>query len=155
MDITKTKKLIDRYEAASFSVNKNLNAFIRDHISKDLTIDQYSTLRYINKNKECTSTELADVFCVGKSAISAIITRLVDKNYIKRVRDKNDRRVVYLSLTEDGEITFHLLDKEINKKIGYYLSSFSESEVDSFVLSYERLANMIRKDLEKEEHYKK
>jgi DNA-binding MarR family transcriptional regulator len=154
LNILKTKSLIDRYEAASFIVNKNLNAFIRENISKELTIDQYSTMRYISNKKQCTASELVDVFCVGKSAISAIITRLADKNYIKRVRDQDDRRVVYLSLTEEGEQTFQMVDMKINEKIGYYLNSFSEEEVDSFVQSYERLANMIKIDLEKEEKNK-
>lgn len=154
LNLKKTKNLIDRYEAASFIVNKNLNAFIREKISKELTIDQYSTMRYFNRNSRCTSSELVDVFCVGKSAISAIITRLVDKNYIKRVRDQSDRRIVYLSLTAEGEQTFQMMDMKINEKIGFYLSSFSEEEVDSFVQSYERLADMIKTDLEKEEKSK-
>lgn len=151
MDIGNIRELIDRYEEASLTVNRTLNAFVREHIRHGLTIDQFSTLRYIKKNTNCTSSELADVFCVGKSAITAIITRLVDKHYIRRVRDQKDRRVVYLSLTEEGEDIYHWVEGKINEKIGLYLNSFNESEIESFIQSYEKLATIIKKDIETEE----
>lgn len=47
-----------------------------------------------------------------------------------------------------------MMDMKVNKKIAFYLNRFSEEEVDSFVQSYERLANMIKLDLEKGEKNK-
>jgi hypothetical protein len=39
--------IIRRYEAVNFTVNRKLNASIRDHMPDELTLDQYSTIRYI------------------------------------------------------------------------------------------------------------
>lgn len=64
MHLSKTKNLRDRYEAASFIVNKNLNAFIRESTSKGITIDQSSTMRYISNNMQWTSSVLVDVYFV-------------------------------------------------------------------------------------------
>lgn len=67
MDRASLKQLIDRYEAANFLVNRRLNAMIRELMPDDLTVDQFATLRYLHSKEMSTSSELADIFCVGKA----------------------------------------------------------------------------------------
>lgn len=62
MDRALLKQIIDRYEAATFLVNRRLNAMIRELMPDDLTIDQFSTLRYLHSSKRSTPSELADIF---------------------------------------------------------------------------------------------
>ncbi len=144
--IDKLKELIDRYEAAEFTVSKKMSSVIRERLHEHLTTEQLYTLRYIKNYGPCTSSELADTFCVGKSAITAIITRLTDKNLINRVRDEDDRRMVYLSLTNDGLTICEEMDKKITEVIGSYLVHFEPSEIISFIQTYEKLAYLMKQD---------
>lgn len=93
------QELIDRYVTTSFRVHKKAEALVKGQIGNELTNDQHYILRYIFHSGRCTSTELADVFEVNKSAITAIINRMVDKGLIERTRDMADRRVIYLTMT--------------------------------------------------------
>jgi len=142
----KLQQWIERYMEASFTVNKRINATIRENIGSDLTIEQLSILHYIHNHASCTSTELADIFCVGKSAITAIITRLENKGLIERDRDSKDRRLVYLRLTEEGKVLQKASDAGINDVLAPYLGHFTEEEIETFISSYEKLAAILLKD---------
>jgi DNA-binding MarR family transcriptional regulator len=143
MDKKLMKQLVDRYQAATFMVNRRLNAMIRERLPEALTLDQYSTLIYIRQNGPCTSSELADIFCVGKSSITAIITRLFDKNLIERVPHKTDRRVTHLSITPEGKRLTDENEEKIHDLLSAYLHHFDEKEAKGFIETYEKLAKVL------------
>ncbi|WP_419875690.1 MarR family winged helix-turn-helix transcriptional regulator [Candidatus Pristimantibacillus sp. PTI5] len=140
MDRALLKDIIDRYEAANFLVNRRLNAMIRELMPDDLTVDQFSTLRYLRSREKCTSSELADIFCVGKSSITAIITRLFDKNLIERLPDEKDRRVIYLALTQEGKQVCDRMEDKIHVLLAKYIERFPEQEAMKFIETFEKLA---------------
>lgn len=143
MDKDKIKKIIDSYVAVSFSVTRKTESLIKGLIGEDLTCDQYYTLRHIQKSGGCTSTELADVFIVKKSAITAIITRLDDKGLIKRTRDENDRRVVHLTLTEKGRNMYLQTGVKIEKLVESFITRFEHEEIEAFIKTYEKLSGIL------------
>lgn len=144
MSNTNIKELVDRYIAVSFSVQKQAESLIRKQMGSDLTSDQHYTLRYINQKESCTSSELADVFDVKKSAITAIITRLFEKGLIKRTRDEKDRRVVYLTLTDKGQELFDSTEKRVHKLVESFITSFDQQEIKQFIDTYEKLDHVLK-----------
>ena len=143
LDGPKLNGLIERYKAAMFTVNKRMTALLREEMPGDLTLDQFSVIQYVGTRDHCTSTELADVFCVGKSSITAIVSRLVDKKLIERSPDDKDRRVTYLRLTDEGRRIVAELDGRIGALLGAYVSAFDEAEANQFIETYEKLARVI------------
>ncbi|MBP1996574.1 MarR family winged helix-turn-helix transcriptional regulator [Paenibacillus eucommiae] len=139
------KDIISRYEAASFAVDRKLNAIIKDRMPEELTVDQFSTIRYIRKRGKCTSSELSDSFCVGKSSITAIITRLFDKELLERMPDEKDRRVTYLSLTVKGAQLADEMEEKIQVLLASYIKHFDEQEAIQFIETYEKLASVLSK----------
>ncbi|WP_028608368.1 MarR family winged helix-turn-helix transcriptional regulator [Paenibacillus harenae] len=140
MDRELLKQIVDRYEAANFLVNRRLNAMIRELMPEELTIDQFATLRYLRMNEKSTSSELADIFCVGKSSITAIITRLFDKSLLVRIPDDKDRRVTYLALTEEGKRMCDMMEEKIHTLLSKFITQFDEQEALSFIHTFEKLA---------------
>lgn len=134
---------VNRYIDVSFSVTKKAEALITEQIGSDLTHDQHYILRYINRAESCTSTELADVFEVKKSAITAIISRLWEKGFIQRTRDENDRRVVYLTLTETGNEFFQKTEEKIQQLVEQFITRFEPTEIEQFIETYEKLNKII------------
>lgn len=140
MDVGKWQTIFGRYEAASFTVNKRFGSLVKEKIQEVLTNEQQMTLSYIKRFDSCTTTELAEAFCVNKSAITAIVTRLTEKGYIRRNRDQKDRRIVYLELTEEGEKVFQWADEKVFEVVSPYLKVFSEEEIETFLNLFEKLA---------------
>ncbi|MFC0272725.1 MarR family winged helix-turn-helix transcriptional regulator [Metabacillus herbersteinensis] len=147
------EELVNRYLKYSYSVTKKAENLIREQIGEDMTNDQHYTLRYIKQTGVCTSTELAEAFEVKKSAITAIINRLVERELIKRTRDENDRRVVYLTLTEAGEELFLKTEQKIHKLVESFISQFETTEIEAFLNTFEKLNNILidHKDCKMEE----
>ncbi len=129
--------------AAFFEVSKRLNGQIRDMIQEDITMEQFQILKYISSRGRCTSTELADAFGVGKSSITAMITRMVDKGLLQRTRDQDDRRVVYLTMTEQGQRNYDIVQDQIISTVSKYLVHFEADEVEGFISAFERLARLV------------
>ncbi|MGU3473928.1 MarR family winged helix-turn-helix transcriptional regulator [Paenibacillus sp. D51F] len=140
--------IIKRYEAASFVVTRRFNALIQEKLPEDLTREQFGIVRYLNSRGEsgggCTSTELADAFCVGKSTITSLITRLVDKELIQRNPDGKDRRVTFLSLTDKGIRTAKETDRIIKETLGRYIQAFEDEEALQFIEMFEFLADKLK-----------
>jgi len=137
------RQLVERYMAAYFVLFKKLNVQIREVIQDEATLDQYQIIDYIATHDNGTSTELADAFSVGKSSITAIITRLVDRGIIERTRDNQDRRVVYLSLTERGRMIYSKMQGSIMGMLSTYMGHFTKDEIDSFIKPFEKLAKLV------------
>lgn len=137
------KELIDRFESSTFTVNRIMNACIRELMPENLTADQHSILRYIRERGLCTSSELADFFFVGKSSITAIVKRLADKNLIERILDERDRRVIYLKLTTEGEELVEMMQEKIAELLATFINHFDEQESYAFITTYEKLARIL------------
>lgn len=146
MDETALKQIVDRYERASFTVNRRLNVLMRDMMPEDLTIDQFSILRYMCSSGKCTSSELSDTFCVGKSSITAIISRLFDKGLIRRIPDDKDRRVTYLELTDEGLRVTGEMEQKIFMLLTRYMGRFEPKEAETFIATFEKLASVLNEE---------
>lgn len=68
-----------------------------------LTIPQLLALQEIRTHQRVTSTEIAMSVKLSKATVSGITDRLKGKGYIESTRDADDRRKVYLALTESGK----------------------------------------------------
>ncbi|CAH2713030.1 hypothetical protein BACCIP111895_00163 [Neobacillus rhizosphaerae] len=150
MDNKIIQELIDRYVTVSFQVHKKAESLIKGQLSNELTNDQHFTLRYIHQSGECTSTELADAFQVNKSAITAIINRMADRGLIQRTRDENDRRVVYLTLTDEGINLYQNCQEKVTLLVESIITQFNETEITTFINTYEKLA-LILDNMKQEE----
>ncbi|WP_174728540.1 MarR family transcriptional regulator [Mesobacillus harenae] len=147
------KELVDKYIQLSFSVTKKAESLIKEQIGSDLTSDQHYTLRYIYQAESCNSSELAEVFDVKKSAITAIINRMWEKGLIQRTRDEDDRRIVYLTLTDKGNELYLKAEQRIHKLVESLISQFDQSEISQFIETYEKLNDILihSKDKQMEE----
>lgn len=145
LDNNQLKEWIHRYEMAGFIIERKMHALVRDLMPEDLTVDQFRALRYLRHNERSTATDLADIFCVGKSSITAIMTRLFDKGLIDRVPDEKDRRVTYLMLTEEGFRICDLMEERVQAVLAGIIDHFDEKEAAAFIETFEKLAKNVMK----------
>ena len=135
--------LIDRYMAVSFYMHKMGELLIKEKICDVLTNEQYYTLRFLEQHGPCTSTELSEAFYVNKSAVTSNINRLDFKGLIKRKRAEDDRRLVYLSLSEKGIKLYDETEKRIHLLVEKVMENFEEEEIARFLDTYERFSEIL------------
>ena len=63
---------------------------------------EFALLRLFFVKEEWTTTELAQALPVKAPRISRVVSKLVDMGLVSRRRPSNDRRVVFLTLTDEG-----------------------------------------------------
>ena len=99
----------------------------------NLTATEFNLLRVcLRRQEECTATELARILPVDTSRISRMVTVLVDRGLLRRRRLPSDRRVVMLSLTEEGvEMTSQILEV-INQNNTRLMEGIDEDEIRVF-----------------------
>ncbi|KAF1279970.1 MarR family winged helix-turn-helix transcriptional regulator [Lactiplantibacillus plantarum] len=64
---------------------------------------EWEILVYLEQHGQATASELADAFMVTRTLISRNTWRLIQDNLIQSQVNPNDRRVVWLSLTVNGQ----------------------------------------------------
>ena len=143
---------IKRYIEADMKVSRRIHADTREGIGIEITREQYQVLCLIHSRGRCTSTFLADVLFVGKSSITSIVNRLAERGWIERERDEGDRRVVYLTLTEEGRKIHRKAELHFQSLVASYLTHFDEGEVEHFITLYEKLAMLLQEQGGEQKH---
>jgi DNA-binding MarR family transcriptional regulator len=106
----------------------------------NLTATEFNLLRVcLRRQEECTATELAQILPVDTSRISRMVTILVDRGLLRRRRLPSDRRMVMLSLSEEGvELTSRILDS-INMRNTRLLEGIEKDEIRVFASVVSRI----------------
>ena len=111
------------------TVAKGMEAEVAPH---GLTSLQFALLRVFLQEEEWTATQLAQVLPVHVSRISRVVTKLVDMGLMRRRRPRNDRRVVILTLTEEGKALTSELDQRVRAFDARLAEDISEEEMATF-----------------------
>ena len=77
---------------------------------------------FMMKKKQYKATDLAKEIGISGSTLTGVVDRLVERGYLKRIRDKKDRRIV---LIESDELLKEKVDK-VYKKV---LTIMKDSEM--------------------------
>lgn len=83
------------------SINLESKKILRDY---GVSIPQLLTLKYLSERDEYKAPhgEIARYLNLNSSTVTGIINRLETKGFVARLPKKNDRRVIYISLTTSG-----------------------------------------------------
>ena len=85
--------------------------FVSNHVSNQfallvekegVTISEWVALRYLFQSSESSTADLIDALGMTKGAVSKVVSRLEEKQYVKRVVSEVDKREQLLTLTPSG-----------------------------------------------------
>lgn len=94
--------------AQIIEAQRRMNRVIRERtldswVKLNLTIPQLKSLFYISRHGRVNLSGLASGIRVTPANITGIVDRLVEQELLTRLPDANDRRILWLRLTEKGE----------------------------------------------------
>ncbi|HLR69400.1 MarR family winged helix-turn-helix transcriptional regulator [Virgibacillus alimentarius] len=75
----------------------------RKHSKLELSRTESLVLYKLNKDGKQRSSHLANALSVTTGGLTGITDKLVQEDFIFRERDRKDRRVVYLTISEKGK----------------------------------------------------
>ena len=111
-----------------------------------LTIEQFGLLHAINmKNEDVIQQDMANIMGKDKSAIYRVIDSLEEKELVRRVVNKNDRRKNFLMVTKKGEAVIEQYLEIEYKLINELEEGLSETDIETFY----RVVNNIKNKAEK------
>lgn len=102
----------------------------------DLTMPQFNILRILRGAKKAITVNTVKERMVEKSPnTTRLMDKLIDKNFIKRTRCEDDRRVVYVEIKKEGLDVLSKIDKELADS-GEFFTPISLTEEEADQLSY-------------------
>lgn len=94
----------------------------------DLTGPQLVCLRQLQRSGECTSGTLARAIHLSQGTVTGILDRLEARELITRRRGSDDKRRVYVQLTERGEALVHKAPSPLQERFAARLATLSDAE---------------------------
>lgn len=111
----------------------------------DLTSSQFSVIMYLlhNQDQEINQKMIETAFLLKGPTVTGIVKRLVEKGFIRRRPDAQDRRINYLELTEKGLALETIVCAEITRLEAATLRGISDDHLELL----EALLSQILKNL--------
>jgi DNA-binding MarR family transcriptional regulator len=80
------------------------------------------------KMRAFTLSELAERMSVSAPTMSNTITTLEERGWVQRRRSDEDRRVVWIEITDEGRAALDAMQSEVQMRIAHLLEGLSEEE---------------------------
>jgi DNA-binding MarR family transcriptional regulator len=94
---------------------------------------QLHALAYVSEKGSMTMKQLANALQVSSPSATAFVDRLVAMKYLSRTHDRDNRRIVRLTVTPSGKKVYIRKMAEKQRIIGSLLSSLSEKDKRDFL----------------------
>jgi len=104
------------------------------------------TMRFVSVHPGCKLSDLAEHLGVVPTTASSIVDRLVDRGLIRRDRPETNRRVIAITLTDDGASAFSRLEAEELATMKTMLEALPPDDRAQFVDSMARIADTVGSD---------
>ncbi len=119
------------------------------NIELGLTTPQLLCLDALGKYGHIITKELAKKVNLSESTVIGIVDRLEAKQYVARERSKDDRRKVYLSLTDAGQGILNATPSLLQDKLSSALAELDIDRLETITASLEQVVEMMdAKDLD-------
>lgn len=105
------------------------------------------------KGNKIISSELARRLGITRSAISQIVTKLEEKNIVRRVGSDTDKKIAYIELSEYTMEIFEKQCREANAIMERVVAEFGEEKLQKLFKANDEFAavlNKVKEDIRKE-----
>jgi len=108
-----------------------------------ITAPQLMCLRTVITNGPLTATAISRDMHVSPSTVVGILDRLEDKGLVRRERGREDRRIVFVSVTDAGRELAATAPSPLQKHLADGLNALPELEQATITLALERIVTLI------------
>lgn len=113
--------------------------------SSDLSPLLFKALHEINICPDITTSILSMRLSITLQNTSRSLQKLMELDYIKKNKDKTDKRITHIELTEKGTSLVAASMSIMDKKIMDKFSCFTEEEFSALVTAFDTLSVLFKK----------
>ena len=122
---------------------------------QDISNNDMHIIEAIGIDESKNMSMVAKMVSVTVGTLTIAINSLVKKGYVNRMRGEQDRRVVYISLTEKGKIAYRHHEEFHRQMIDAIINGLSEDETKILVKALSNLNKFFRYQERKSENIEK
>lgn len=127
-------KLLNNYFEAYQSTTQIMMDLVAWPLSQNkLSFEQFLILRRIATTEQVTLNDIAVQRQVTRSAISRQVKALLTQHYVFQVPDPQDRRRLYLHLTERGQQVEALVNQAITKHFDSWVNQLGADQIEQIL----------------------
>lgn len=108
-----------------------------------LTHQALRILQQIQKEPKTTITDVANRANISHNTASEHVKRLIQKGFLQKARNKNDERIVFLTLTDDGIKVIKGNTELDEDKLKGLFKILPEQEKETIIKGFETLAKSL------------
>lgn len=105
-----------------------------------ITLQQYLALATITRRGKCMVGELSRLLGVSVNTVSELVSRLVQKHFVKKERDEKDHRKVHVHLTELGKKIIRKVEHCKKRHVRGILRDLTEDDCRVLIEIMEKMA---------------
>ena len=92
--------------------------------------NEFAVLKILDKHNHQMVSQIANLLNVSNSHITSVSEKLINKGMAVRARSETDRRIVYLSITEDGKRMAAAMNALTQQYFQEKFAEFTEGEIN-------------------------
>jgi DNA-binding MarR family transcriptional regulator len=128
-------------------VMRFIRAEMRSHRVHGLSVPQFRTLSFINRNPETSLSHLAEHLGLTLPSTSKLIEGLVNQKLITRRESREDRRRLTLALTKNGEDILRIARQATQDHLKDILRELSADELSAIIRAMNLLHPLFAKGM--------
>ena len=121
------------------SIMRNIRAEMRRHRTADLSVPQFRTLAYIDRNDAASLSDVADHIGLTLPSMSKIVEGLVIRKLVTRQTHPVDRRRMTLALTARGQTALQTSREATRACLAEDLAALSDRQRETIAQAMEIL----------------
>lgn len=144
---------LNQYFYRLIQINKEFEALDFFLGKAELSKTEFRLVREViverEKGKDIISSELARRLKITRSAVSQIVTKLEEKNIVRRTAAESDRKIAYIKLSDYASSLFEEQCRCVDRFIGKAVERFGEERLEKLFTEYDELlgiCNEIKKE---------
>ena len=111
--------------------------------STSITPGGMFVLAVLKRNGMLTMSEIGKHLSMPKPHVTAIIDKLIEEQYVERLNDASDRRIVNIKITEKGLSDLEDIKRKISLNLKDRLSSLSDHNQDLLISSTQNVKEQL------------
>lgn len=111
---------------------------------KDITNNDMHIIEAVGLGEESTMSVVAKKLGITAGSLTTAVNSLVNKKYLLRIRSEEDRRVVYVRLTDKGKKAYRHHERFHHEMTNAVIEKLDEEEIPILLKTLEGLAEFFR-----------
>jgi DNA-binding MarR family transcriptional regulator len=138
------KELNDFFVNCFYSILKNEENTMTDY-ADNLSISEVHLIEAISRTKDNNGTNVSKHLQITLGSLTVAASTLINKGYIIKKRDENDKRISRLYLTEKGKYINEKHNDYHNNMINGILENISDKECEALINALKKINKFMEK----------